>query len=331
LAYTQVGDAGLAYFKDCKNLKHLALGGTQMSGAGLAHLKDCNSLKTISLNGSKVSDVGLAHLKDFKNLIALDLRKTKITAAGIADLKKALPNCKIESDFNLKGAADPDRKAAEWVLSIGGIVKVNGEDREIKAELMKRNPGFDGKVHHGLDGGVVIHLDFVTDNVADISPVRALTGLLILGCNGSNPGKGKRSDLTPLTGTKLVNVNCGSSLVSDLTPLKDLKLTLLIVNDTQVSDLSPLTGMKLTALSVTGTKVSDLSPLKDMKLTNLVMHNAKVTDLSVLKGMPLTQVSYDVNAVVNVEILRSITTLETINGQPREAFWKEVDAKKAGK
>ena len=38
-------------------------------------------------------------------------------------LSAALPECRIESDFGVFGptaVADPDRRAAEWVLSMGG-------------------------------------------------------------------------------------------------------------------------------------------------------------------------------------------------------------------
>ena len=56
----------------------------------------------------------------------------------------------------------------------------------VSKKLMELNPGFDGKVT-GSDGkatpkienGVVTELGFVTDNVTDISPVRALAGLKI--------------------------------------------------------------------------------------------------------------------------------------------------------
>ncbi len=54
----QVSDAGLAHFKDCKNLSVLNLNDSQMGDAGLAHFKDCKNLTAISLSGAKVSDIG---------------------------------------------------------------------------------------------------------------------------------------------------------------------------------------------------------------------------------------------------------------------------------
>ena len=47
----------------------------------------------------------------------------------------------------------------------------------VAAKLKELNPGFDGKVTHKIEDGVVTELEFLTDNVTDISPVRALTGL----------------------------------------------------------------------------------------------------------------------------------------------------------
>jgi hypothetical protein len=44
--------------------------------------------------------------------------------------------------------------------------------------------------------------------------------------------------------------------------------------------------------------------------------------------MPLTEVRCNFKAERDAAILRSIKTLETINGEPAKDFWKEVDAKK---
>ena len=75
LCNTKVGDAGLAYFKDCKNLTDLDLVNTQVSDAGLAHFKDCKNLTHLDLADTKVSDAGLAHFKDCKNLTVLCLSR----------------------------------------------------------------------------------------------------------------------------------------------------------------------------------------------------------------------------------------------------------------
>jgi hypothetical protein len=44
--------------------------------------------------------------------------------------------------------------------------------------------------------------------------------------------------------------------------------------------------------------------------------------------MPLTEIELAFKPERDAEILRSIKTLETINGKPAQEFWKELDAKK---
>ena len=68
-----------------------------MTDAGLANFKDCKNLTVLRLNNTTVSDVGLAHLKDYKNLTVINLQNTKVTAAGVKELQKALPKCKFDT------------------------------------------------------------------------------------------------------------------------------------------------------------------------------------------------------------------------------------------
>jgi Leucine-rich repeat (LRR) protein len=219
----------------------------------------------------------------------------------------------------------------------------------VAVKLKERNPGFDGKVTPKIIGGVVRQLEVNTDDVTDISPLRALSGLERLGCSGTHPGKGRLADLSPLKDMKLTTLSCDDTLVSDLSPLKEMKLENLSCGRTKVADLSPLKGMKLGFLHLGGTPVSDLSPLKgmpltilycddtlvadlspikDMRLTILGCSGTKVSDLTPLKGMPLKDLRCDFKAERDAETLRSIKRLETINGKPAAAFWKEVDARK---
>lgn len=74
--------------------------------------------------------------------------------------------------------------------------------------------------------------------------------------------------------------------------------------------------------------MSDLSPLKNnMKLKVLFCFDTKVADLSPLKGMALTDLWCDFKPERDAEILRSIKTLERMNGKPVDQFWKEQSKK----
>ena len=60
----------------------------------------------------------------------------------------------------------------------------------VAAKLKERNPGFDGKVTPKIENGVVTGLEFLTDNVTDISPVRALAGVASADLSGAATEQG---------------------------------------------------------------------------------------------------------------------------------------------
>ena len=99
---TKVSDAGLGHLKTLTNLTFLQLLNTKVSDAGLIHLKTMTKLTNLNLYGTKVSDAGLANLKTLTNLTLLNLNSTDVTAAGVDALSKALPKCKIYSNFSPK-------------------------------------------------------------------------------------------------------------------------------------------------------------------------------------------------------------------------------------
>jgi Leucine-rich repeat (LRR) protein len=242
----------------------------------------------------------------------------------------------------------------------------------VTAKLQELNPGFDGKVTPAIENGVVTGLQFFTDNVTNIAPVRALPGLKNLRCHGSSPGKGALSDLSPLEGMQLTVLNCGflpllddlspltgmplqeltciGTIVAALSPLRGMPLKYLACGVTKITDLSPLQGMQLLALGLESTPVSDISPLKGLPLTHLRIHSTQVSDLSPLKGMPLEILECQNTPVADLtplrdsplrslicdfkpfrdtDLLRSIRSLETINGKPVAEFWNDVEAQQA--
>jgi len=114
-----------------------------------------------------------------------------------------------------------------------------------------------------------------------------------------------------------------------------MPLTHLYVSATHVRDLTPLVGMPLEFLSLGDSQVTDLAPLKGMRLWGLHIYETKVTDLSPLRGMPLKELKCygtyvqrpDVLAR-NLEVLRSLKTLEKINDKPAADFLRELATRK---
>ena len=91
---------------------------------------------------------------------------------------------------------------------------------------------------------------------------------------------------------------------------------------TNVSDLSPLVNMPIHHLEFGQTKVRDISPLKGMPLQYLLLGGSPVSDLSPLDGMPLRNLNFTFKPGEIPDVLRSIKTLETINGVPAKEFLK---------
>jgi hypothetical protein len=343
--------------------------------------------------------------------VSVDGADVVITGAGVKEIRLKPGQYKVEASkdgqvvrrelvtvtrkgrqvVRLSKESAPLSKAEAWEKSVA-VLPPEKQVEAVARRLKDLNPGFDGTVTPNIWGRVaVVGLEFNTDAVTDVSPLRALKRLESLKCSGTAPSLGKLADLSPLRGLPLTSLTFGDNLVSDLSPLKGmpllvlrcyrnvpladlaplkgLPLTLLECGHTRVADLSPLRGMKLTHLScnqtlvtdvsplqgmplkvldasftrvsdlspvegmrlrqlwLVNTLVSDLSPLRGMPLTVLYLGGTEVTDFTPLKGMPLTTIALDFRAERDAKVLRSLTTLQTINNKSAADFWKDVDDK----
>ncbi len=187
---------GVELFKDCHNLLILGLQDTQVTDRSLVHIKDCKKLQILSVSGTQVTDAGLVDLAGLENLTKVYLTNTKVAAAGVKGLAKALPKCEITWDG---GVIEPKLGYAPLtdadVQSIAALPAAE-QAAEVRKELVRRNPGFDGKVEHKIEDGVVTEFGMVTDLVTDIAPIRAFNALRMLALG---QGRGPQlADLTPL-------------------------------------------------------------------------------------------------------------------------------------
>jgi WD40 repeat protein len=238
---------------------------------------------------------------------------------AIGDNMGAIYILRLPAPVPMAMSAIPDT----WINSVA-TMKPQQQIAAVKAELMKRNPGFDGEVTGKFEGVAVVDLTVRSGNVRDISPVRALSKLRTLDCRPKVQGKSQLTDLSPLKDMKITGLQIEGTMVSDLSPLKNSALTSLScrhtpVNDlaplrglrlreldcsaSNVADLSPLEGMPLTKLILTSTPVADLNPLAGMGLVHLECHSTRVADLSPLKGVPLTSLDVGTTAVSNLSPL----------------------------
>jgi hypothetical protein len=242
-----------------------------------------------------------ANLTPDKNPIAIKRGRTEVvnvrlvTGAVKEQAKPAEP---------VGGSLVPRDEAFERWLE--GTKKLPAQKRveAVKATLKERNPGFDGQVKATIKGGEVTELNFNTDQVVDVSPLRAFPRLSVLRCTGHWPRKGKLVDLTPLQGLPLRYLDCRESRVSDLNPLRHLPLTTLLVGGTYVKDLAPLHGLRLRRFECYYSAVKDLTPLAGMPLVHLEIGGCPVRDLSPVRGMPLERLG------IKQTLVKDLTPLE---------------------
>ncbi len=224
--------------------------------------------------------------------------------------------------------------------------------KEVSLELKRRNPEWDEKLEHIVDGDHISSVSLDSSHVADITPLSVFTRLYGLTCAGRNHS-GQITDLSPLANLKsLVSLSLTFNQITDLTPLRDLPIPYLDLTGNPITDLAPLAGKPIVSLSLAGcTNLVELSPIKGAPLSGLLniagsgirdvtpLRDSKVEnvglmdyqfDPNIVCGWPLKAINFQqtIEKVPREKLLRlkEIKTLETIDGQPVAEFWKEFDA-----
>jgi serine/threonine protein kinase len=226
---------------------------------------------------------------------------------------------------------------------------------ELAAELVRRNPRYDGLVYHSDEKPLekLTNLGIFTDRVRDITPLSAataITNLQMVPSTWERGGKGQLvsldavrdlnlqfldvtgnpelSDLSPLEGMQINWLNLSHTGVRDLEALRNVELTGgLLIENTAVNDLSPIADKPLVEVHCAGSKVQDLKPLAGKKLIILTMP-AGATPWSVAADMPLVKLKFTPDEQHDVTLFRRMKTLKEINGLSAEEFWREYDERR---
>ena len=199
LSNTGVGDVGLAPFKDCKALTNLYVDSTRVSDAGLIQFEHCKNLTSLHVSHTGVGDPGLASFQgmplrevwlqrtgitDLTPLRGMPLEEIRLTPKDITRGLDILRDMKTLRTIGLEW--DQAWPAAEFWKRYDkgefGVAPFTDADvkriaplpaaeqvEEVRKELVKRNPGFDGKAEHKIEDGVVTEFRIVTDHVTDIA------------------------------------------------------------------------------------------------------------------------------------------------------------------
>jgi hypothetical protein len=177
----------------------------------------------------------------------------------------------------------------------------------------KRRPLTDLRPLSGLKDLIDVQLEFCSE-LRDLSPLfdKPLQRLSLY----ATP----QPDLAWITNSRIQILNLGGRETPlDLSFVKGSQVVLLELNESATRDLSPLVGVPLQYLSFASTSVKDITPLQEMPLYELDLRTTRVEDLSPLKTLKLLKtLRCDIQNEQELEFVRSLTWLESVNRLPRE-------------
>ena len=144
----------MVHLKGLSKLTSLNLNATRVGDRGLAQLDAVDRPPADHLLDDKnVTDDGIGHLKQMKQLnqVEADRHRRSIPSKSVEDLRTALKG--NDPDVTWVQPYLADRKAAEWVLSIGGSVSIASGNGSMSVTAVKNLPQDIGPVISGFLGG----------------------------------------------------------------------------------------------------------------------------------------------------------------------------------
>ena len=192
----------------------------------------------------------------------------------------------------------------DWCDKLASVSR-KGQVDMLRAELVRRNPGFSSKiVWETWDDDRCVKFRTVTSDLVDLMPLRAVPGLRDVEVVAPSRGeRGRLESLEPLRGMDLCQVGFSNNPIVDLTPLNGMPIHSAWLGDIATTDFSPLRGMPLTVLHATS--VVGKGPPLDLLLT-----------------FKLKDIWIDHTQMPDIEGLRQLSSLKMINGVKADLFWK---------
>jgi len=208
-----------------------------------------------------------------------------------------------------EGADSQGAEAAGMTDAGGaGARKRPWTEPELHEALYAKNPGYNGGGQFKIESGLVLVAALPGCNLSDISP---LAGMPLLQLDlQNNPVR----DLSPLKGAPLIGLYLDGTQVDDLSPLADAELEELYLNGARgVSSIAALKGQPLKVLNLFQTSVHDLSPLRGAPLESLWLNETPVADISPLAGAPLVTITLHRTQVSDLSPLAKCPTVQRIH------------------
>ncbi len=299
LGGTRITDAALGPLKESNKLATLTLSYTAVTAEGLARLAACPSLRSLGLNGcGKLDDGSVPALAKLTGLKNLELKDTKVTFAGVDALAKALPGCRITWNGGVSEptakpnpppgpAADTDREAAEYVLSVGGRVRVDdGEKYITRAADLPAGRFTLTRINLSVNGRVT------DDGLAPLAGCKNVKWLGLHGTAVGNKGLAHLDGCTTLEEVILAHSKASGAALRYFARSKGIRRLSLWSLDVRDADLAALDLGNVEELNVGATRITDaaLGPLakeaKKLQVLNLRYTGVTAEGLARLAGCP---------------------------------------------
>jgi hypothetical protein len=152
----------------------------------------------------------------FRKLTLIDLRETAVTQEGVKRIAEALPGCEIHWDGGVIEPTLQERKAAEWILSVGGTFDVAGGSQVHKVEDLPKGPF---RIF-------IVYLRGIRLKDADLEQLRGLTRLVHLDLMDTGIGNAALTHLESITTLEniiLTGTNVSAAAVDSLKKLPALR------------------------------------------------------------------------------------------------------------
>jgi serine/threonine protein kinase/Leucine-rich repeat (LRR) protein len=332
----KIAGPGYDHLKALPKLRRLDLAG-KVQPSIWKHVGQLDTIVTLILNESTADDAALAQLKGMTKLVYMEAHRTEVTDAGlkhlldlpsltgfVMDATRVTPQAYQAAVRELakrraKRESDPDRRAAEWVLSIGGTVTIRAGDNERVIAASKNLPA-------GALRIVGIHLS--KRNAVDDKGMECLRGLAhvqkleLHGTSITDRGLSclqTMEDLRWLDLSGLAVTDAGLANLENLTKLTNLSLQNTQVSDAGLAHLKGLTSLMWLALNGTPVRGPGLIHLKGLtKLAELDLTVAPVGDAGLVHLKELTNLNrlylWGTNVSdAGLEQLKGLTNLTTLD------------------
>jgi serine/threonine protein kinase len=295
-----LSDKGLAHFGRLTNLEYLNVHGCQgITAAGLQSLAGCKSLEKLNLDSAM-------------------LRAGRYTMADLQKLRQALPRLALTQDHAApiaESSADPDRRAAQWLRSLGTnrvevieadalVERIISHDQPLPAGPFRlvgvsfRGPQVE-QLGDGLADQAALHLQgvrltgaflpqspsFTTAGLAKLLGMREFAEVTYLNLGPSAVDDGmfahlaKLPKLSNLDAGPLPNVTAkGSGALKACPNLQSLTILATPLSPAGIEELQQVPQLKYLNISAAPCTEQHVDALAKLKIQNLIIASADIDD-----------------------------------------------------